>query len=99
MLNSHKFMTHTGTRMKRKIASINKAEDKKIHLWGPYGTPLGMLKVNSTLLKYYQCHAKAGKVSTLQSKKMRKIFWKTHYFLCRNDFEKIGCIIFNVQPD
>ena len=44
MLNSHKFMTYT--RMRRKIASVNKAEDKKNTLPGPYGTPLGMLKVN-----------------------------------------------------
>ena len=47
MLNSLKFMTHT--RMRSKIASTNKAEDKKIQLWGPYRTPLGMLKVNRPL--------------------------------------------------
>ena len=44
MLNSLKFMTHT--RVRRKIASINKAEDKKYTFGVPMG-PLGMLKVNA----------------------------------------------------
>ena len=67
MFNSLKFMTHT--RMRRKIASINKVEDKKkIHSWGPHGTPLGMLKVKIRRNKNTKIFDKSNCVNIAQPK-------------------------------